>query len=285
MFDWEWFGNFLRLENPWMVGIFLNSILIVFALIAPKKLLTPWGLVHGWILGVLIWGCLGWPGYTVVMFYFLVGSGVTRIKMKEKEALGIAEKRQGARGPENVWGSALTGTICALGLAFLQAGWLSDSGLFYLGLNLHLTDLFLLGYVSSFSTKLSDTCASEIGKAYGKNTFLITTLKSVPKGTEGAVSWEGTVAGVLASLLISGVAYGVGMIDLWGIIWCILAALIATNLESVIGATIQNQFDWLTNELVNIINTTIGAIVAILLAVVWSFLPLNLSFDFTFLMK
>lgn len=45
-----------------------------------------------------------------------------------------------------------------------------------------------------------------------------------------------------------------------------IAAFIATNLESVIGATLQSKFDWLTNEVVNILNTLIGAIAAILLA-------------------
>lgn len=43
-------------------------------------------------------------------------------------------------------------------------------------------------------------------QAYGKRTFLITTLKPVPPGTEGAVSLEGTLAGVLGSLII--VAFG-----------------------------------------------------------------------------
>jgi uncharacterized membrane protein len=45
-----------------------------------------------------------------------------------------------------------------------------------------------------------------------------------------------------------------------------VAAFIATNLESVIGATIQEKFDWLTNELVNVLNTLIGAAIAIGLA-------------------
>ena len=40
-----------------------------------------------------------------------------------------------------------------------------------------------VAYVASLATKLSDTCGSEIGKAYGKTTYLITTLKIVPKGT------------------------------------------------------------------------------------------------------
>ncbi|NEP46547.1 MAG: DUF92 domain-containing protein, partial [Okeania sp. SIO2H7] len=103
-------------EHPWLTGLILNSVLAIAAIISPKKLLTPAGLIHAWALGVIIWGTLGWQGYGVIMFYFLVGSAVTRIGMAEKEAAGIAEKRSGARGPENVWGSALTGTICALGI-------------------------------------------------------------------------------------------------------------------------------------------------------------------------
>jgi len=48
-----------------------------------------------------------------------------------------------------------------------------------------------------------------------------------------------------------------------------VAAFIATNLESVIGATLQSRFSFLTNEVVNIINTAIGAIAAISLALIW----------------
>ena len=245
--------------NPWLVAVGLNTVLLALAWIAPKKLLTPAGLFHAWLLGVLIWGSLGWQGYLVVLFYFLVGSGVTRIGMAQKEAEGIAEKRSGARGPENVWGSALTGALCALGMLFVPA----------VEVDRLITSLLLLGYVASFSTKLSDTCASEVGKAYGKRTFLITTLQSVPRGTEGAVSLEGTLAGVVASVALALVGWGVNLIDASGVGWCVLAAFIATNLESVIGATLQTKLDWLTNEMVNILNTLIGAISAILLAMAW----------------
>jgi uncharacterized protein (TIGR00297 family) len=243
--------------SPWLIAAGLNSVLLAIAFFIPKKLLTPAGYFHAWILGVLIWGTLGWQGYTVVMFYFLVGSAVTRLGMAQKEAEGIAEKRAGARGPENVWGSALTGTLCAVATLF----WDSP-----------LKELFLLAYVASFSTKLADTTASEVGKAYGKRTFLITTLQPVPRGTEGAVSLEGTLAGIIASVAIALVGWGVGLINFWGIFWCILAAFIATNIESLIGATLQSRLAWLTNEIVNIINTTIGAIAAVLLALTWNLL-------------
>lgn len=247
-------------QNNWLIGAGLNTILLSVAWVVPKKPLTPAGLFHAWLLGVLLWVTLGWQGYIVVMFYFIVGSFVTRVGMAQKEAEGIAEKRSGARGPENVWGSALTGALCAIGVGMINSGLLPTLPLSFL----------LLGFVASFSTKLSDTCASEIGKAYGKSTFLITTLQPVPKGTEGAVSLEGTLAGVVASGAQALLGWGVGLIDLLGVFWCVLAAFIATNLESVIGATLQSRFSWLTNELVNIINTLIGASVAIFLAWFWA---------------
>ncbi|MEG4856019.1 TIGR00297 family protein [Microcoleus sp. K1-B6] len=270
----ELFFNYLSWSNPWLVAIALNTVLLAIATIAPKKLLTPAGQFHGWVLGVLIWGCLGWQGYAVVMFYFLVGSGVTRIGKAQKEAEGIAEKRSGARGPENVWGSALTATLCALGVLALSI--LGDTGkMAVLGetgkmpVSQNAISLLLLGYAASFCTKLSDTSASEIGKAYGKRTFLITSLQPVPRGTEGAVSLEGTIAGIVGSILIALLSWAVGLIDLTGIVFCVIAAFIATNIESVIGATVQSKFEWLTNEVVNFFNTLIGAIAAIILAATW----------------
>jgi len=240
---------------PWLVAIALNTTLAAIAAVIPKKLLTPAGLFHAWALGIIIWGTLGWQGYLVILFYFLVGSVVTRIGMAQKEAAGIAEKRSGARGPENVWGSALTGTLCALAAYLLATAVPNSPWIAWL----------LLGYVASLSTKLSDTCASEVGKAYGKHTFLITTLKPVPPGTEGAVSLEGTLAGIVGSVAIALVGWTVGLIPAIHLLTCAIAAFIATNLESLIGATLQDRYRWLTNELVNIINTALGAIAAILI--------------------
>ena len=128
------------------------------------------------------------------------------------------------------------------------------------------SELFVLGYVASIATKLADTFASEIGKAYGKTTFLITTLERVPPGTEGAVSVEGTAASVVGGLLLSLVAYGLGLIgSSWkAVALSTMAAFVATNVESLIGATLQEKegLQWMTNEVVNFINTFIGATLA-----------------------
>lgn len=49
-------------------------------------------------------------------------------------------------------------------------------------------------------------------QAYGKTTFLITNLSKVPRGTEGAISLEGTAAGATAALGFSAVAIGLGQV-------------------------------------------------------------------------
>ncbi|MFS8806620.1 DUF92 domain-containing protein, partial [Synechococcus sp. R6-10] len=184
-----------------------------------------------------------------VAAYFLVGTAVTKLGIRRKQAQGIAEKREGARGPENVWGSALTGAVCALGYAFFPH------------------PLWWLGYSASFAAKLADTVSSEVGKAYGRKTFLITTFQSVPAGTEGAVSLEGSLAGVAAAAGMAGLAWGiggewVGESPFWlGICW--LAGILATLAESWMGVVLQPRLAWMTNEVVNSIQTTLAALLAV----------------------
>ena len=231
-----------------LTALGLNSGLAAVGVAKQQKALTPAGLLHSWALGVMLWGSLGWRGWSVCVLYLLCGAKVTKVRMAEKEALGIAEGRGGMRGPENVWGSAATAAACALASAFWPAR----------------AVLFRAGLVASLATKLSDTCASEIGKAFGKTTYLITTMRRVPPGTEGAVSLEGTVAGVLGSVVLTAYSALIGLLGpshslLRPSLACVAAAFFATNCESVIGAVAQDNCAWLTNEAVNFIMTIIGA--------------------------
>jgi len=207
----------------------------------------------------MLWTTLGWRGWTVCVLYLFLGQAVTKVGFEEKTKLGIAEGRGGRRGPENVWGSAFTGVLCAAAAA---------QGSEFLGLS---SNVWLLGYVASLATKLADTFASEIGKAYGKTTFLITSLKPVPRGTEGAISLEGTVASVIGGFLLSIYAYGVvGLVPtMEGVGVATFAAFGGTMIESLIGATLQEKegFEWMSNEVVNFFNTLIGAAIAIGLGV------------------
>jgi uncharacterized protein (TIGR00297 family) len=122
----------------------------------------------------------------------------------------------------------------------------------------------LVAFAASFSAKLADTCGSEIGKRWGRHTLLITSLRPVPAGTEGAVSLEGTAASLAGGLLMALVMLALGLIPDPGT-WLLVGAvaLIATLAESVIGATLQRRWIWLSNEMVNGVQTLVAALLAL----------------------
>ena len=235
--------------SHWLAALVLNALLIALAQRAP--LLTPQGWVHAGVLGTVLWGSLGWRGWLAVVAYLALGSAVTKVGFKAKQASGLAEARGGRRGPENVWGSALVAAILAAltPLAGPQA------------------TLLLVGFAASLAAKLADTFGSEIGKRWGRHTVLITSLRPVPRGTEGAISLEGTAASVLGSSLMAAVMAGLGVIETPQALALVAGVgLAATLLESLIGATLQSRVAWLSNEAVNALQTLVAALLAMGLA-------------------
>ncbi|KAM3332342.1 hypothetical protein ACQJBY_027885 [Aegilops geniculata] len=100
-----------------------------------------------------------------------------------------------------------------------------------------------------------------------KSRYLVTTFKVVPRGTEGAVSIEGTLAGIVASTFLAGIGYILGQVNLPQGVLCVLASQIANFGESLIGATLQDKegFEWLNNDVVNVVNISAGAVLAALM--------------------
>lgn len=232
--------------TQWLLALLLNGGLIAIAQRAP--LLTPAGWAHAAALGTILWGALGWRGWLAVVLYLLLGSLVTRLGLRQKQERGLAEARGGRRAPANVWGSAATGAALALLVPLLPAA----------------APRLLVGFAASFSAKLADTCGSEIGKRWGRTTLLITSLKPVPPGTEGAISAEGTAASLVGGALMAALMLALGLIEGWqGWLLVTLVALAATLIESLIGAGPQRRWPWLSNELVNALQTTIAALLAI----------------------
>jgi uncharacterized protein (TIGR00297 family) len=123
----------------------------------------------------------------------------------------------------------------------------------------------LLAFVASFAAKLGDTCGSEVGKRWGRRCVLITNLRPVPPGTDGAISLEGTLASLAGSALMAGLGLLLGLLpDGASALLVSVVGLLATVLESVIGATAQRRWGWLSNELVNGIQTALAAGLALL---------------------
>ena len=233
------------ITNQFFIGFCINFILIYIFYKIP--LMTKGGWISAGILGTILWGCLHWQGWMSVVIYLLFGSLVTKIGYKFKKDQGIAEKRGGRRGPENVWGSAATGLFLAMMANF----------------NLANEVFFKVGFAASFSAKLADTFGSEIGKRFGKDTYLITSLKKVERGTEGGISIEGTLASIFGSIFMAFVMLCLSIISTkYHFIVVIVSGFLATLSESIIGAKFQNKYK-LSNELVNTIQTSIASVFAI----------------------
>ncbi len=240
------------IQNEFFIGFIINFVLIT--LFSWLPIMTKIGWINAGFLGTILWGCLSWQGWLSVVFYLIFGSLVTKIGYKYKSKKGIAEKRGGRRGAENVWGSAATGFFFAILIKF----------------NIGNLDILKVAFASSFSAKLGDTFGSEIGKRFGQSTFLITTLRKVEKGTEGGISFEGTLASIFGSLIMAFVIFKLGLISSYLQFFIVsISGFLATLVESIIGAVFQDRFD-LSNELVNVIQTSIGSILAVIF-----FLALN----------
>jgi uncharacterized protein (TIGR00297 family) len=236
-------------------GLALNLPLYALARApAAPRVLTPAGLRHALFLALALFFLHGAGAYALCASFLVLGSAATRVGAARKEDAGIAEARGGARGPRNLWGSA------GAALACLAAGFVVGGGV--------VGAVARVAYVAAIATKMSDTLASEIGKAYGGDTWLITSGRKVPRGTEGGVSVEGSVAGVAGSLVAAAIGALTGLF--WGVDWPVAAAIVAvsalvgTTVESVIGERLQERLQW-SNELVNFVNTAVGASTAALL--------------------
>ncbi|XP_050470001.1 transmembrane protein 19 isoform X4 [Bombus huntii] len=148
-----------------------------------------WGLrrksvdISGAILGLFMGFVLTLTSFCHVacLFAFLVSSTkATKFCAKEKKKFESDFKEGGQRNWIQV--------LCNGGMA-TQSSWLS------------------VGILGAFACCNGDTWASEIGTVVGtKDPFLITTLKRVPRGTNGGISWVGLLVSILGGITV-GLSY------------------------------------------------------------------------------
>jgi len=227
-------------------GASINALLAVAAFAARGVSLS--GALWGWLLGTTLYSFGGWRGFLMLLLFFVLGTVTTKLGYSRKAQLGIAQERGGRRGARNAFANASAGVLFAVLMVATPH-----------------TAIFSVGLIAAFATAACDTVSSEIGQAYGRRHFLITNFRRVPAGTDGAVSVEGTIAGVLGAAVLAIVAWVTGWIGPAGATIVVVAAFVGATLESYLGATVEGvkQID---NELVNFTNTIVGGLVAVALS-------------------
>jgi uncharacterized protein (TIGR00297 family) len=230
-----------------LVGLAVNVVIASAAWLA--RSIDVAGAVSAVAIGTIITASLGLPALALMVGFFVIGSTATRLGYAAKARRGIAQEKGGARGWRNAWANGAVPAFLALmaGLAVSP-----------------LHDLLVLAFAAAVATAAADTCSSEVGKAYGRRTFLITSLRPAAPGTEGAVSLEGTLGGLAGGMLVAFLGAGLGVYGPGAALLVGLAGLLGSLAESAIGSVAERR-GWMGNDLLNALNTAIGAGLVVLL--------------------
>ena len=208
-------------------------------------MVSPRGALGGVLVGAPVYACLGPQGFALLFLFVAGGSALTRLGYERKRRVGGAEARGGRRGARNALANAGVAVLCAL--------------LYALGLS----DAFSAAYVAAIGAAFADTAESEVGQLSRRQPRLITTLRKVPPGTDGAISLRGTLAGAAAASLTAGLGLALGLVGGSGTALLVtIAGFLGTVVDSLVGARLPR----LGNEATNVLCTLVAAALAFFIA-------------------
>ena len=264
-------GAHVLLEAHWWsvqsppVAIWTLGMSALFGLMTWKiRAGTPWASITGAAILASLMFATAIPPYdplhtalVPVMAVVGISAGTTALGRKKKERLGTAESRRG-RAPSQV--TANLGIAAIAASEFFQS-WLIEAHGFDISPVVP-TLLFTIA-LAALAEAAADTASSEIGQVFGGTPRMITTMRKVQPGTDGAITLVGTLAGIAAAALVA----DVGTWALGGdrtMFWLSCAGgVFGLLFDSIIGATMEKA-GWLNNDAVNFISTAAAVISAIL---------------------
>jgi uncharacterized protein (TIGR00297 family) len=199
------------------------------------------GALGGLLVGTTVYACLGPRGFAVLALFVVGGSVLTRIGYRSKQRAGTAQEQGGRRGARNALANCAVAVLCAILAAATGS------------------NLFVVAFVASLGAAFADTSESEIGQLFGRTPRLITTLRKVPLGTDGAISLPGTLAGTAAACIIATLALTIGLLESPETALLVaFAAFLGTVADSLVGAL----YPRIGNEATNVFCTFVAAVLA-----------------------
>jgi uncharacterized protein (TIGR00297 family) len=202
------------------------------------------GALGGLLVGTTIYASLGPRGFAVLTLFVIGGSLLTRLGYGSKQRSGTAQEHGGRRSARNALANCAVATFCAV----LTAATGSEPP--------------TAAFVASMGAAFADTAESEIGQLFSRTPRLISTLRKVPPGTDGAVSLPGTIAGVGAASFTAALGLALGMLAApWPALLVAISAFLGTVADSLIGALSPRA----GNELTNVACTLVAALLALIL--------------------
>ena len=245
------------------------------ALVFAARAATPAAALTGALFAAALW--LQTPGLHTALWPLLallvLTFTATRFGRRRKESLGIAEARRGRTASQvaaNLGAAVLAGIPLSAAHVFTPVAFGGRAA--------------MAGMIAAMAEATADTVSSELGQVLGGTPRLITNLRRVPAGTDGAVSLAGTLLGSLAAAVLVGVAFvalhrfgansppfgatGHAGIELSGpdfseadAVIALAAGIVGTLFDSLLGALPERR-GWLNNDAVNALSTLAAAMLA-----------------------
>jgi uncharacterized protein (TIGR00297 family) len=180
------------------------------------------GLFSAALIGIILIVFADARWFLIMLAFFILGSIATRYKYEFKTKIGVEQGRSGARGYRNVFANG----IAAAAAAVLYGVFVRPE--------------FIVLYIGCVATATADTLASEIGVT-GGTPYMITTLRNVPIGTNGGVTMTGELVALAGGFVVCFVALLLNVITPTMLLLCTIAGFVGTNIDSIIGATLENR--------------------------------------------
>jgi uncharacterized protein (TIGR00297 family) len=241
----------------WVFYLILNTVLAVAGYLARSVNLS--GMIGGWLLGAIIIVCGAPRLYVALLAFFVLGTAATKLGYRRKLDEGLAQEEGGRRGFSHAFANVGVAAICAIAFSLdrdIRWAWAA---------------------IGSLATAAGDTVASEIGQLIGERAYMPLTFRRVPRGTEGAISLEGTLSGLAAAFVVGSVSsFALFAPDMprnltSGSVWaatvypatiCAACAFAGSYLESLAGTWNRTGNLGIANGTLNFFNTAVGAALA-----------------------
>lgn len=211
------------------------------------------GMLTGVLLALLtvVLGGVGW--FLTLISFYAIGGLASKYRFDEKADRGVAQENQGARGTGNVLANSAVALAALIGYAATD----------HLGIP---AVLFGFAFAGAIATALADTLSSEIGGLFDRPR-LITTLRPVEPGTDGAITWQGELAGIAGTAVVAVLAATTMPLGdpalAGGVVGA--AGFVGMTVDSLLGALIEGER--VGNQGVNFLATLAGGLVAVAFAI------------------
>ena len=272
--------TFLSIIYSQNKGYYIVVNLVIYCIVAVcsygayrLNALSKSGALAAVLLGISIVIGFGWKGLLLIGIFFSSSSILSSYKKRMKQAVD----KKLANGSRRNWAQvAANGGPAGL---YSLLYFISDD-----------SQIWLVAFIVSIAAATSDTWSSEVGVLSKSNPIHLIGLKRCERGTSGAVSLLGSIAGIAGSLCIAVTAVILFSLSLSTLLLISAFGFLGSIVDTLLGAFLQVEYscpicsshterrihcnkptvkrkgvNWINNEVVNLSSVVISSMLCIII--------------------